>query len=340
MKTALVLGGGGFIGHNMVNRLKDEGYWVRSVDLKSPQFEATKADHFVIRDLRDMNNVDEIIGFAGSCRNPYQTWDRQFDLPFDEVYIYASLMGGMGFIGDTSNDAAIMQNSISITLNVMEALAKRGDKPKVFFASSACIYNQQFQNDPLYNALHEYMAYPAFPDTEYGWAKLIDERICFAYSRCHGIPVRVGRFHNIYGPNGVFDGGKEKAPAAICRKVILAKDNIEIWGDGDQSRSFLYIDDCLDATRSFMESDFEGPLNIGSEELVTINQLVDIAASFESKELTKVYDPTKPQGVRGRNSDNTLIYKTLGWKPKYTLNEGLEKTYWWIAARLAMEDVG
>ena len=339
MKTALVLGAGGFIGNHMVKRLKKDGYWVRGVDIKYPEFDKTLADHFVVRDLRDYGSVKEVIGYAGSCRDPYQTWSRAFDKPFDEIYQFAADMGGAGYIFTGEHDADVMHNSATINLNVLDALKQHNDqmksnKTKVFYSSSACIYPEHNQLDPSNPNCEESSAYPANPDSEYGWEKLFSERLYMSFNRNYGIPVHIARFHNIYGPLGTWQGGKEKAPAAICRKVLTSNNEIEIWGDGNQTRSFLYIDDCIDAVRLLMESDFMGPVNIGSEEMVSINQLVDIACEIDNKtHLVKNHIPG-PTGVRGRNSDNRLIEKMLGWKPQHTLYEGLEKTYFWIESQL------
>jgi nucleoside-diphosphate-sugar epimerase len=339
MKTALVLGAGGFIGNHMVKRLKKDGYWVRGVDLKYPEFDKTLADHFVVRDLRDYGSVKEVIGYAGSCRDPYQTWSRAFDKPFDEIYQFAADMGGAGYIFTGEHDADVMHNSATINLNVLDALKQHNDqmksnKTKVFYSSSACIYPEHNQLDPSNPNCEESSAYPANPDSEYGWEKLFSERLYMSFNRNYGIPVHIARFHNIYGPLGTWQGGKEKAPAAICRKVLTSNNEIEIWGDGNQTRSFLYIDDCIDAVRLLMESDFMGPVNIGSEEMVSINQLVDIACEIDNKtHLVKNHIPG-PTGVRGRNSDNRLIEKMLGWKPQHTLQEGLQKTYFWIKSQL------
>ena len=342
MKTALVLGAGGFIGNHMVNRLKSEGYWVRGVDLKYPEYSRTAADHFVLRDLRNADDVYQLIGYAGACRNPYQTFNKQFDKPFDEIYQFAADMGGAGYIFTGEHDADVMHNSATINLNVLNSLKEynasyRVNKTKVFYSSSACMYPEHNQMDPDNPNCSEESAYPANPDSEYGWEKLFSERLYFAYNRNYGIPVRVARFHNIYGSLGTWDGGKEKAPAAICRKVIQSNGVIEIWGDGKQTRSFLYIDDCIDAVRLLMQSDFMGPVNIGSEEMVTIDQLVDIASEIGGKDLTKIYIGG-PTGVRGRNSDNTLIREKLNWEPKFSLREGLERTYNWIEEEIVKKE--
>ena len=333
-KTALVLGAGGFIGNHMVNRLKSEGYWVRGVDLKQPEFCISKADHFVVRDLRDPVNMNELVGWAGSSRGPHQTWARQFDLPFDEIYQFAADMGGAGYIFTGEHDADVMHNSATINLNLLDAVRDMNksynvNKTKIFYSSSACMYPEHNQLDSTKPNCEESSAYPANPDSEYGWEKLFSERLYLAYNRNYDIPVRIARYHNIYGPMGTWQGGKEKAPAAICRKVITERQYVEVWGDGEQTRSFLYIDDCIDATRLLMQSDFMGPVNIGSEEMVTINELVNHAMSVRNKKLDIVHVPG-PLGVRGRNSHNRLIEEKLGWKPKYSLKEGITETYTWI----------
>lgn len=340
MKTALVLGAGGFIGNHMVSRLKAEGYWVRGVDLKYPEYGKTEADHFVLRDLRDRDEVSQLISFAGCRRNPYESYNRQFDKPFDEIYQFAADMGGAGYIFTGDHDADVMHNSATINLNLLDAVRdyqyRHADnkKPLIFYSSSACMYPEHNQLDPDNPNCIESSAYPANPDSEYGWEKLFSERLYLAYNRNYNISVRIARFHNIYGPKGTWDGGREKAPAAICRKVIKNDSTIEIWGDGKQTRSFLYIDDCIEAVRLLMQSDFMGPVNIGSEEMVTINKLVDVASEIGNKDLTKVY-VGGPVGVRGRNSDNRLIEEKLGWSPKYSLHDGLTETYNWIEEQIS-----
>jgi GDP-D-mannose 3',5'-epimerase len=335
MKTALVLGAGGFIGNHMVNRLKSEGYWVRGVDLKYPEYAKSSADHFVIRDLRNHQDVYEVVGWAGANRNPYQTFAKQFDITFDEIYQFAADMGGAGYIFTGDHDADVMHNSATINLNVLDSVRQKNmefgvNRTKVFYSSSACMYPEHNQLDPDNPNCSEDSAYPANPDSEYGWEKLFSERLYLAYNRNYSIPVRIARFHNIYGPLGTWQGGKEKAPAAICRKVVQSVDDwIDVWGDGKQTRSFLYIDDCIDAVRLMMESDFVGPVNIGSEEMVTINELVSITSNIAAK-LIKINHIEGPTGVRGRNSDNRLIEEKLGWKPKYNLHKGISKTYAWI----------
>lgn len=340
-KTALVLGAGGFIGNHMVSRLKKEGYWVRGVDIKYPEYSKSEADHFVLRDLRDPVNVQEIVGWAGSMRGPHQTWAKQFDLPFDEIYQFAADMGGAGYIFSGDHDADVMHNSAIINLNVLNAVSDMNEsynvnKTKIFYSSSACMYPEHNQLDPNNPNCEESSAYPANPDSEYGWEKLFSERLYMAYNRNYNIPVRIARFHNIYGPLGTWKGGKEKAPAAMCRKVIESERSIEIWNDGEQTRSFLYIDDCIDAVRLLVESDFMGPVNIGSEEMVTINNLAKTAMEVRGKNLDIVHIPG-PLGVRGRNSHNRLIEEKLGWKPKYSLKDGITWTYNWIEEQIINE---
>lgn len=337
-KTALVLGAGGFIGNHMVNRLKEEGYWVRAIDIKFPEYSNSAADHFVLGDLREHRLVKEIIGYAGVSRNPYQIFDMQFDKPFDEIYQFAADMGGAGFVFTGEHDADILHNSATINLNLLDNvrsynLYNKVNQTKIFYSSSACIYPEENQVDANNPNCEESSAYPANPDSEYGWEKLFSERLYMSYNRNYDIPVRIARYHNIYGPLGTWQGGREKAPAAICRKVNNSQKEIEIWGDGKQTRSFLYIDDCIDATRLLMKYKFMGPVNIGSEEMVTINTLVDMACLFEGKTLEKRHI-NGPQGVRGRNSDNRLIEDKLGWKPKYALEDGLKKTYFWIKSQM------
>lgn len=316
-KTALVSGAGGFIGSHLVKKLKREGFWVRGVDLKYPDFTATKADDFVIGDLRNPEFCKAIL-----------------DMPFNEVYQLAADMGGAGYIFTGENDADIMHNSATINLNMLH-YGKEAEIEKIFYSSSACIYPEHNQQDPSNPKCDEASAYPAAPDSEYGWEKLFSERLYFSYHKNYGIPVRVARFHNIFGPEGTWTGGKEKAPAAICRKVAEAEDNgvIEIWGDGQQTRSFLYIDDCLVGMRRLMDSEFPGPVNIGSDEMVTINQLADMVMKIAGKDLSLKHIPG-PLGVRGRNSDNDLIHKKLGWAPRQPLHEGLKKTYEWISEQV------
>ena len=313
-KTALVFGAGGFIGSHMVKRLRQEGYWVRGVDLKHPEYSASHANDFIVGDLRDVNFVKRCVRFTGYLGNFYKDIVDKFAEPFDEIYQFAADMGGAGFVFTGENDADIMHNSVSINLNVLEEQRKLNEiteqnKTKIFYSGSACMYPEHNQLDPDNPDCREESAYPAAPDSEYGWEKLFSERLYFAYNRNHGIPVRVARYHNIFGPEGTWDGGREKAPAAICRKVAYLPESggsIEVWGDGLQTRSFLFVDECIEATRRLMDSDFMGPVNIGSEEMVTINQLVDIAAEVAEKEVSKNHIDG-PLGVRGRNSNNDLI---------------------------------
>ncbi len=334
MKTALVLGAGGMIGSHMVNRLKSEGYWVRGVDIKRPEFSETQADEFKIFDLRNPFNYQilRLINKDHVSKN------------FDEVYQLAADMGGAGYIFTGEHDADVMHNSSMINLNVLDELSKMDFKGKIFYSSSACMYPQEIQNDYHNPGLRESDAYPANPDSEYGWEKLFSERLYLAYQRNKGLNVRIARFHNIYGPEGTYKGGREKAPAAMCRKVIEAKQVwagmsgsetvglIEVWGTGHQTRSFLYIDDCIDAVRLLMESDFTGPVNIGSEEMITINGLAQMAIDISGKDI-QIKNIPGPVGVMGRNSNNELIEKWLGWEPKYSLQQGMEKTFAWIKSR-------
>lgn len=318
MKTAVVLGAGGFIGSHLVKRLKSEGYYVKGVDIKNPEFERTEADEFTIADLRDPRATN----LALYVKPTYKV--------ADEVYQLAADMGGAGYIFSKEHDANVMHNSATINLNVLDSLKGTSVK-KVFYSSSACMYPEHNQLDPNNPNCSEDSAYPANPDSEYGWEKLFSERLYLAYQRNYGVNVRIARFHNIYGPLSTWNNGKEKAPAAICRKVAMAENNgeVEIWGDGEQTRSFLYIDECLEGVRRLVESDFTGPVNIGSDEMVTINQLVDITAKIANKNIVKKHIPG-PLGVRGRNSDNNLINEKLGWKPNAPLEEGISKTYHWI----------
>ncbi len=312
-KLALVCGAGGFIGHHLVRRLKQEGFWVRGTDLKYPRFSETDADDFVVGDLRDQSFVRHVV-----------------DRRFDEIYQLAADMGGAGYIFTGEHDADVMHNSATINLNVLHAAHLRNNK-RIFYSSSACMYPEYNQMDPDNPNCAEASAYPAAPDSEYGWEKLFSERVYLAYSRNYGIGVRIGRYHNIFGPEGSWNDGKEKAPAAICRKVAMAPDGgeVEIWGDGKQTRSFLYIDECLEATLRLMRSNFVGPVNIGSDEMVTLNQLVDMVARIAGKTVRKRHIDG-PTGVRGRKSDNALIREKLGWSPSNALVEGLRPTYEWV----------
>jgi nucleoside-diphosphate-sugar epimerase len=329
MKTALVLGAGGFIGSHLVKRLKSEGYWVRGVDLKYPEFSKTEANDFVIGDLRDRKIVSLVMlaPKQHTCKNDVDS--------FDEVYQLAADMGGAGYIFTGEHDANVMHNSAQINLNVAEEAIDKGIK-KLFYSSSACIYPAYNQTDPNNPNCEESSAYPAAPDSEYGWEKLFSERLYFSYMRNYNLDIRIARFHNIFGPEGTWQGGREKAPAAICRKVLQAKDSVEIWGTGNQTRSFLYIDECVEGIRRLMSSTFNGPVNIGSDEMVSINQLVEIARSFEEKNIT-INHIEGPTGVAGRNSDNKLIMEKLGWAPSYKLADGLRKTYFWIKTQINKE---
>lgn len=312
-KTALVCGAGGFIGNHLVKRLKADGYYVRACDLKFPEYDETEADDFLQGDLRNVDFCEKVI-----------------DRRFDEVFQLAADMGGAGFIFTGENDADIMHNSASINLNVLETCKKRNIK-HIFYSSSACMYPEHNQMDPDNPLCSEESAYPANPDSEYGWEKLFSERLYLAYGRCYGMKVRVARYHNIFGPLGTWDGGREKAPAALCRKIAHAENNtsIDIWGDGLQTRSFLYVDECVEGTLRLMHSDWEGPVNIGSEEMVTINQLAEIIMDIADKKL-ELNHITGPLGVRGRNSDNRLILEKLNWEPTQSLKDGLIPTYAWI----------
>ena len=317
MKTAIVIGAGGFIGSHVANRLKADGYWVRGVDLKAPEFASTACDEF----------------FIGDCRNP-QVVDFIIDQKVDQVFQLAADMGGIGYIGNVDNDADVMTNSAKINLNVADAACRQGVE-QVFFSSSACVYNEYNQVDPQNPDCREDTAYPAHPDTEYGWEKLFSERLYLSYNRQYGMRNRIARFHNIFGEHGTWRGGKEKAPAAICRKVAMASEGgeIEVWGDGLQTRSFLHIDDCVEGIMRLMNSDFEGPVNIGSDYLISINDLVLMVSGIADKTIT-IKHIDGPQGVRGRNSNNDLIREKLNWVPTQDLHAGLTKTYNWIAQQV------
>jgi nucleoside-diphosphate-sugar epimerase len=312
-----VCGAGGFIGNHLVKRLKRDGFWVRGVDLKFPEYAETEADDFVIGDLRDQYTVRHII-----------------DRRFDEVYQLAADMGGAGYIFTGENDANVMHNSATINLNVLDACHKRNIK-RVFYSSSACMYPAHNQEDPDNPNCAEDSAYPANPDSEYGWEKLFSERLYLAYNRNFGMKCRVARYHNIFGPEGTWDGGKEKVPAALCRKVAMAPDGgaIEVWGDGQQTRSFLYIDECIEGTTRLLRSDFEGPVNIGSEEMISINSLAELIINLSGK-IIRIENIPGPTGVRGRNSDNRLIAEKLGWQPEMPLRDGMIKTYDWISGQV------
>ena len=312
-KKALVCGAGGFIGSHMVKKLKSEGYWVRGADKKYPEFSMSEADEFLRGDLTGQTFCDMV------C-----------NIEFDEIYQFAADMGGAGYIFTGEHDADVMNNSATINLNILRNV--KDYKPKIFFSSSACMYPEHNQLDPNTPDCREDTAYPANPDSEYGWEKLFSERLYLSYHRNYDVPVRIARYHNIFGPEGTWTGGREKAPAAICRKVAeLPKGggSIEVWGDGLQTRSFLFVDECVEATYRLVQSDFTGPVNIGSEEMVSINELVDIAAKVAGKDVEKNHIDG-PLGVRGRNSNNDLIREKLDWDYTMTLEEGIKKTYDWI----------
>ena len=344
MKTALILGGGGFIGGHLGKRLKSEGYWVRIVDIKKHEYFIADeiCNEFLVYDLCDPKNVE--VAFRLENRDgmllpsSYYRHPNSKNQSFDEVYQLAADMGGAGYIFTGENDANVMYNSAIINLNVVkEAISTKAKK--LFYSSSACMYPEHNQLDPENPNCEESSAYPANPDSEYGWEKLFSERLFLAFNRNYGLDVRIARFHNIFGPFGTYKGGKEKAPAAMCRKVAEALEGgeIEVWGDGQQTRSFLYIDECLDAILSLMKSDFKGPVNIGSDEMVTLNELAQITINISGKNITikniegnefiEKYGFKCPTGVRGRNSDNTLFLKKLGWKVNKPLYNGIESTY-------------
>lgn len=319
MQRALVCGAGGFIGSHLVKRLKRDGFWVRGVDLKFPEYSETEADDFVIMDLREPVN----------CRDAV-------DGKFDEVYQLAADMGGAGYIFTGEHDAVIMHNSASINLNMLEACKNRNVR-RIFYSSSACMYPSHNQTDPENPMTREDSAYPAAPDSEYGWEKLFSERLYLSYARNYGMQCKVARYHNIFGPEGTWDGGREKAPAALCRKVAQASDgeSILVWGDGKQTRSFLFIDECIEGSVRLMRSQFSGPVNIGSEEMVSIDELASEIITIAGKKLGITHIPG-PLGVRGRNSDNELIGRVLGWKPHKPLLEGLVSTYRWIETQVRL----
>lgn len=318
MKRVLVMGAGGFIGGHLVKRLKSEGLWVRGVDIKQHEYAESPADEFVVGDLRDPEFVRAVVN------------------GIEDIYQLAADMGGAGYIFTGEHDAAVMHNSGLINLNTLQLGVEAGVK-RFFYSSSACIYPAYNQMDPQNPVCSEDSAYPAAPDSEYGWEKLFSERLYMSYMRNYGVTVRIARFHNIFGPQGTWDGGREKAPAAMCRKVAQTANGgeIEIWGDGSQTRSFLYVDECVEGVRRLMESDFTGPVNIGSEEMVTINELAEAVMEVAGKKLA-IRHIKGPLGVRGRNSDNRLIFEKLGWRPSRPLHEGLTRTYAWISTQVEM----
>jgi len=317
MKKALVCGAGGFIGGHLVNRLQSEGYWVRGVDIKHNEYGNEHADEFLIGDLRDPLVAAKVV-----------TSD------LDEIYQLAADMGGAGFVFTGDNDAGIMHNSVLCNLNILEEATHKGVK-RIFYSSSACMYPEYNQMDPDNPKCAEDSAYPAAPDSEYGWEKLFSERLYLTYQRNHGIEARIARFHNIFGPQGTWEGGREKAPAAVCRKVAMAEDggSIDIWGDGKQTRSFLIVDECVEGIRRLMESDFSGPVNIGSEEMISLNDFARMVIGLSGKTIS-INNIAGPTGVRGRNSDNRLIQEKLGWAPSTPLRLGVEKTYQWIGEQI------
>jgi GDP-D-mannose 3',5'-epimerase len=316
-KKVLVCGAGGFIGNHLVNRLKKEGYWVRGVDLKENEYSQNHADDFVIGDLRNPEFSKQAIEGG-----------------FEEVYQLAADMGGAGYIFTGEHDADVMHNSVLCNINVLNA-SKNSKVKKIFYSSSACIYPEYNQLDPDNPKCSEDSAYPAAPDSEYGWEKLFSERLYLSYQKNYGIQVRIARFHNIFGPEGTWEGGKEKAPAAMCRKVAEAPDGgfIEVWGDGKQTRSFMYIDECLEAVRRLVKSDFSGPLNVGSEEMISINEFAKMVIDISGKKIS-IKNISGPTGVRGRNSDNKLIKEKLNWEPTQPLRKGMELTYQWIQSQV------
>lgn len=324
MKHAIVFGAGGLIGSHLVNRLKDLGYWVRGVDIKYPQFSSSRADSFVLADLTNYSDLRDTLEYQ----------------KFDEIYQLAADMGGAEYIFTGDNDTNIMTNSVQVNLNLIKAvIATNHLGSKIFYSSSACIYPEEAQTDREQVNLVESAAYPANPDSEYGWEKIFSERLYTAFNKNYGTPIRIARFHNVFGPEGTWEGGREKAPAAICRKVAMAEQDgeIEILGDGEQLRSFLYIDDALDGVMALMNSECTAPVNIGSDLPVTINQLVDIVQKIPGKKLHKKYIPG-PTGVVARNSENTFVFEQTGWRPKIPLADGLAKTFWWISEQISKKN--
>ena len=317
-KKALVLGAGGFIGSHMVTFLKENNYWVKGADLKKPSFSTTDADKFLIGDLKNKQ----------FCKDLFLDENDELII-YDEIYQFAADMGGAGYVHTGTNDADIVHNSALINLNIVDLSVKNKAK-KIFYSSSACVYGVE--------DCKEGMAYPANPDGEYGWEKLFSERLYLSYKRNQNLDVRIARFHNIFGPNGSWNDGREKAPAAICRKVAMSDGEVEVWGDGKQTRSFLYIDECIQGVRKLMDSDFIGPVNIGSDQMVSINEFTDMVISISSKKNLKIKHIDGPQGIRGRNSNNDLIFKKLNWKPSQPLEDGVKKTYQWIMEQVKKEN--
>lgn len=346
MKKVLVLGAGGFIGSHLVKRLKSEGCWVRGIDMKEPEWSKTEANEFICHDLRELDICQRVIRFGGTLGNFYKSVPKQYEEPFDEIYQVAADMGGAGYVFTGDHDADIMHNSAMINLNILDSIHKfnkeKGvNKTRIFYSSSACVYPKYNQQEPENPKTSESSVYPAQPDSEYGWEKLFSERLYDAFHHIYGIDVRIARYHNIFGPEGSWNDGREKAPAAICRKIAEAKDGgeIEIWGDGLQTRSFLYIDECLEGTLRLMRSEYTEPINIGSDEMVSINELVAMIMEVANKKVS-IKNIKGPLGVRGRTSDNNLIYDVLGWKPSKSLKEGLRKTYPWILDQVKSDMAG
>ena len=317
-KKALVLGAGGFIGSHMVTFLKENNYWVKGADLKNPSFSNSDADKFLTGDLKNKHFCEELF-----------LDDNNKLIIYDEIYQFAADMGGAGYVHSGNNDADIVHNSTLINLNIVD-LALKNKAKKIFYSSSACVYGVE--------DCKESAAYPANPDSEYGWEKLFSERLYLSYKRNHNLNVRIARLHNVFGPNGSWNDGREKAPAAICRKVVMSDGIVEVWGDGKQTRSFLYIDECIQGIRNLMDSDFTGPINIGSDEMVSINEFTDMVISISNKKNLKIKHIDGPQGIRGRNSNNELIFKKLNWKPSLPLKVGLKKTYQWILGEVKQDN--
>lgn len=343
MKKALVLGAGGFIGSHLVKRLKSEGYWVRGVDLRHPEFSKTEADEFITRDLTDIDSMRKVIRFKGYSGNFYVDMIDRFAEPFDEIYQLAADMGGAEYVFTGENDANIMQNSASINLNLLRSQKefndiKESNTTKIFYSSSACIYPEHNQIDPGNVNCVEESAYPANPDSEYGWEKLFSERMYLAYSKNYNMPVVIARYHNVYGPESTYKGGREKSPAALCRKVAEQDSEIDVFGSGKQTRSFLYVDDCLDATRMLMEAGMPGPYNVGSEDMISIDNLAQIIIHASGKKIS-INHVSGPIGVNARTSDNFKIFNHIGWRPKTNMIDGLTRTYNWIKNQIEKDRI-